>query len=75
MSELEKIDPRVLGGRIADFRKACGKTQEETATYLGMSRPTYIATEKGTRRPTSTVSLTTTTTSSRTTYRPSRPRG
>lgn len=52
MSELEKIEPRVLGGRIADFRKACGKTQEETATHLGMSRPTYIAIEKGTRRAT-----------------------
>jgi Zn-dependent peptidase ImmA (M78 family)/transcriptional regulator with XRE-family HTH domain len=53
MSELEKIEPRVLGGRIADFRKACSKTQEETATHLGMSRPTYIAVEKGARRPTS----------------------
>ena len=50
MSELEKIDPRVLGGRIAEFRKACGKTQEETGQHLGMSRPTYIAIEKGTRR-------------------------
>ena len=50
MSELEKIDPRMLGGRIADFRKACGKTQEETGNHLGMSRPTYIAIEKGTRR-------------------------
>ena len=50
MSELEKIDPRILGGRIAEFRKACGKTQEETGKHLGMSRPTYIAIEKGTRR-------------------------
>jgi Zn-dependent peptidase ImmA (M78 family)/transcriptional regulator with XRE-family HTH domain len=52
MSELEKIDPRLLGGRIANFRKACGKTQEETGNHLGMSRPTYIAIEKGTRRVT-----------------------
>lgn len=52
MSELEKIDPRILGGRIAEFRKACGKTQEDTGKHLGMSRPTYIAIEKGTRRVT-----------------------
>ena len=52
MSELEKIDPRVVGARIAEFRKACGKTQEEAAKHLGMSRPTYIAIEKGTRRST-----------------------
>lgn len=52
MSELEKIDPRVLGGRVVEFRKACGKTQEETCQHLGMSRPTYIAIEKGTRRAT-----------------------
>ncbi len=50
MSELEKIDPRILGGRIAEFRKACGKTQEESGKHLDMSRPTYIAIEKGTRR-------------------------
>ncbi len=53
MSELEKIDPRALGGRIAEFRKASGKTQDETGKHLGMSRPTYIAIEKGTRRATS----------------------
>ena len=52
MSELEKMDPRILGGRIADFRKACGKTQENTGKHLDMSRPTYIAIEKGTRRVT-----------------------
>ncbi len=52
MSELEKIDPRMLGGRVAEFRKTCGKTQDETCKHLGMSRPTYIAIEKGTRRVT-----------------------
>ena len=52
MSELEKMDPRILGGRIADFRKSCAKTQEDTGKHLGMSRPTYIAIEKGTRRVT-----------------------
>ena len=49
MSEFDKIDPRVLGKRIADSRRACGKTQEETAKHLGMSRPPYIGIEKGTR--------------------------
>jgi Zn-dependent peptidase ImmA (M78 family)/transcriptional regulator with XRE-family HTH domain len=42
-------DPRVLGQRIADARKARGKTQEEAAEFLGYSRPTYIAIEKGER--------------------------
>jgi Zn-dependent peptidase ImmA (M78 family)/transcriptional regulator with XRE-family HTH domain len=41
--------PRVLGQRIAEARKARGKTQEEVAEFLGCSRPTYIAIEKGER--------------------------
>lgn len=49
MSPLEAIDPRALGQRIAEARKARGKTQEEVASYLGYSRPTYIAIEKGDR--------------------------
>src|SRR5437868_3109204 len=44
------IDPRVLGQRISEARKARGKTQEEVAEFLGYSRPTYIAIEKGERR-------------------------
>src|SRR4051812_11149494 len=43
------IDPRVLGQRISEARKARGKTQEEVAEFLGYSRPTYIAIEKGER--------------------------
>ncbi len=43
------LDPRVLGQRIAEARKARGKTQEEVAEFLGCSRPTYIAVEKGDR--------------------------
>src|SRR4029077_6662378 len=43
------IDPRVLGQRISTARKARGKTQEEVANFLGCSRPTYIAIEKGER--------------------------
>jgi Zn-dependent peptidase ImmA (M78 family)/DNA-binding XRE family transcriptional regulator len=42
-------DPRVLGQRISESRKARGKTQEEVAGFLGYSRPTYIAIEKGER--------------------------
>jgi Zn-dependent peptidase ImmA (M78 family)/DNA-binding XRE family transcriptional regulator len=43
------IDPRIFGDRLAAARKAAGKTQEEAADYLEMSRPTYIAMEKGVR--------------------------
>jgi Zn-dependent peptidase ImmA (M78 family)/DNA-binding XRE family transcriptional regulator len=46
---LEEINPRTLGLRITDARKARGKTQEEVASHLGYSRPTYIAIEKGER--------------------------
>jgi Zn-dependent peptidase ImmA (M78 family)/transcriptional regulator with XRE-family HTH domain len=48
MSPLD-IDPRVLGQRIGEARKARGKTQEQVAAFLGYSRPTYIAIEKGDR--------------------------
>ena len=48
MPSLE-LDPRVLGQRISEARKARGKTQEEVAEFLGYSRPTYIAIEKGER--------------------------
>jgi Zn-dependent peptidase ImmA (M78 family)/DNA-binding XRE family transcriptional regulator len=46
---LPTIDPRLLGQRIAEARKARGKTQEEVADFLACSRPTYIAIEKGER--------------------------
>jgi Zn-dependent peptidase ImmA (M78 family)/DNA-binding XRE family transcriptional regulator len=45
----DTLDPRILGQRIAEARKARGKTQEEVADFLGCSRPTYIAIEKGDR--------------------------
>jgi transcriptional regulator with XRE-family HTH domain/Zn-dependent peptidase ImmA (M78 family) len=51
MSQLLGFSPRILGMRIADARKASGKTQEEVARVLGISRPTYIAIEKGERKP------------------------
>jgi Zn-dependent peptidase ImmA (M78 family)/DNA-binding XRE family transcriptional regulator len=49
--QLDHIDPKVLGQRLAEARKARGITQEEAAKYLGCSRPTLIAIEKGSRSP------------------------
>src|SRR5216683_135004 len=49
MLQLDTINPRILGQRIAEARKARGKTQEEVADFLECSRPTYIAIEKGDR--------------------------
>jgi Zn-dependent peptidase ImmA (M78 family)/DNA-binding XRE family transcriptional regulator len=43
------IDPRILGQRLAEARKARSITQEAAAAHLGCSRPTYIAIEKGER--------------------------
>lgn len=48
---LESSDPRVLGQRLTEARKARGATQEEVANFLGCSRPTYVNTEKGERLP------------------------
>lgn len=49
MPQPDTLDPRILGQRIAEARKARGKTQGEIAEFLGCSRPTYIAIEKGDR--------------------------
>jgi Zn-dependent peptidase ImmA (M78 family)/DNA-binding XRE family transcriptional regulator len=46
---LPRVDPRVLGRRLTDARKARDVTQEEAAKHLGCSRPTLIAIEKGER--------------------------
>jgi Zn-dependent peptidase ImmA (M78 family)/transcriptional regulator with XRE-family HTH domain len=46
---LRQADPRVVGRRLADARKARGITQDQAAKHLGCSRPTVIAVEKGTR--------------------------
>src|SRR6267154_2567506 len=40
MPQPDTLDPRILGQRIAEARKARGKTQEEVADFLGCSRPT-----------------------------------
>jgi Zn-dependent peptidase ImmA (M78 family)/transcriptional regulator with XRE-family HTH domain len=44
------ISSKALGERIVEARKAAGLTQADVAKLLGMSRPTLIAVEKGTRR-------------------------
>lgn len=43
------VDPRVVGRRLGEARKARGITQEEASQHLGCSRPTLIAVEKGDR--------------------------
>src|SRR5260370_14116280 len=47
MPQPDTINPRILGQRIAEARKARGRTQEEVADFVECSRPTYIAIEKG----------------------------
>jgi len=49
MLQFEPMDPRILGQRLAEARRARGLTQEEVAQHLGCSRPTYLAMEKGER--------------------------
>ena len=41
----------ILADRLVAARKACGLNQDTAAVHLGMSRPTFIAIEKGTREP------------------------
>jgi transcriptional regulator with XRE-family HTH domain len=43
------MDAAAIGRRIREARRLCGKRQAECAAHLGMSRPTYIAIENGTR--------------------------
>ena len=47
---LEQLDPRVLGGRLQDARRARGLTQQAVADRLGVARTTLVAIEKGERR-------------------------
>lgn len=46
------IDPRVLGARLQDARRARNLTQEAVAERLGFARTTLVAIEKGERRVT-----------------------
>src|SRR6267143_3209498 len=47
---LEQLDPRVLGSRLQDARRARGLTQQAVADRLGVARTTLVAIEKGARR-------------------------
>jgi len=50
MAIIDQPNPKVVGLRFAEARKARGVTQEAAAKHLGCSRPTLIAIEKGTRQ-------------------------
>src|SRR5947209_6870591 len=49
---LDQIDPKVLGARLQEARKARGMTQQAVAEQMGMARTTLVAIEKGERRVT-----------------------
>ena len=48
---IETTDPRDLGRRLREARKARGFTQQEVAESLVVARTTVTALEKGERRP------------------------
>ena len=45
----EAVSPRIVGQRLAEARKTRAITQEVAAEHIGVSRPTFIAMEKGER--------------------------
>jgi Zn-dependent peptidase ImmA (M78 family)/DNA-binding XRE family transcriptional regulator len=47
---LDQLDPRLLGARLQDARRARGLTQQAVADLLGIARTTLVAIEKGERR-------------------------
>ena len=47
---LHSIDPKDLGQRLRDGRKARGLTQQDAADHLGVARTTITAIEQGQRR-------------------------
>jgi len=47
---LRTLDPRELGRRLQEARKARGQTQQDAAVHLGVARTTITAIEKGERR-------------------------
>ena len=49
---LDQIDPKALGGRLQEARKARGMTQQAVADRMEMARTTLVAIEKGERRVT-----------------------
>ena len=59
MLKVSDVEPVALGRRLTEARKAAGLTQQQAAEHLGVSRPTLIGIEKGTRkaRPVELASL------------------
>jgi Zn-dependent peptidase ImmA (M78 family)/DNA-binding XRE family transcriptional regulator len=49
---LEQVDPRVIGIRLQNARKAAGLTQQAVADEMHLARTTIVAIEKGERRVT-----------------------
>lgn len=47
---LEKIEPKILGARLQEARRARGLTQQDIAEEMDMARTTVVAIEKGERR-------------------------
>ncbi|HWP43726.1 MAG TPA: XRE family transcriptional regulator [Blastocatellia bacterium] len=47
---LDQMDPKVLGARLQEARKARGMTQQAVADEMEMARTTLVAIEKGERR-------------------------
>jgi Zn-dependent peptidase ImmA (M78 family)/transcriptional regulator with XRE-family HTH domain len=47
---LEQLDPRVIGSRLQDARRATALTQQYVADEMAMARTTVVAIEKGERR-------------------------
>ena len=45
----DAASPRIVGQRLAEARKTRAITQEVAAEHIGVSRPTFIAMEKGER--------------------------
>ncbi|MBK1629390.1 hypothetical protein CKO31_01295 [Thiohalocapsa halophila] len=59
MHQVSEAQTGVIAARLLEARKAAGLTQQEAAGQLGVSRPTLIAIEKGTRaaKPAEVVKL------------------
>ena len=57
--EMQSIDPRALGRRLQEARKARGLTQQDAADSLELARTTITALEKGDRqtRPSELIRL------------------
>lgn len=47
---LQKLDPKVVGARLQEARRARNFTQQHVATAMKMARTTVVAIEKGERR-------------------------